>query len=71
MTGLFITAENKTDLKLFTDLAKRIGVKVKTLSNEELMDIGLLKAMEDGRNTKFVMREKIMEKLQKNENQIP
>jgi hypothetical protein len=71
MTGLFITVENKTDLKLFTDLAKRIGVKVKTMSNEELMDIGLLKAMEDGRNTKFVTREEIMEKLHKNENQIP
>jgi hypothetical protein len=65
MTGLFITAEDKTDLRLLTDLAKRIGVNVKTLSDDEIIDIGLIKAMEDGRDSNFVSREIIMEKLQK------
>ena len=70
MTGLIITATKKTDLKLFTDLAKRIGIKVKSVSEENLLDLGLLKAMAEGRKTKFVSRERIMNKLQRNGNQV-
>ena len=65
MTGLIITSSKKTDLKLFTELANRIGIQVKTLSEEDMLDIGLLKAMEDGRKTKFVSEERIMKKLKK------
>lgn len=68
MNGLVITSTNKTDLKLFTDLAIRIGISFKTLSDEDLLDIGLLNAMEDGKKTKFVSKEKIMKKLKKNGN---
>lgn len=70
MNGLIITSTNKTDLKLFTDLANRIGVSFKTLSDEDLLDIGLLKAMEEGKKTKFVSKERIMKKLNKNGNKI-
>ncbi|MBK8444960.1 MAG: hypothetical protein IPL35_16855 [Sphingobacteriales bacterium] len=70
MNGLIIASTNKADLKLFTDLANRIGVSFKTLSNEDLLDIGLLKAMEEGKKTKFVSKERIMKKLNKNENKI-
>jgi hypothetical protein len=65
MTGIFITAEDQSDLKLITDLAKRIGIKVKTFSDEEILDQGLLNAMEEGRTSEFVSRDTIMEKLQK------
>jgi hypothetical protein len=67
MTGLIITTTNKTDLKLFTDLARRIGIKTKPLSDEDIIDLGLLEAMEEGRKTKFVSRERIMKKLKANE----
>jgi hypothetical protein len=67
MTGLIITTTNKTDLKLFTDLARRIGIKAKTLSDEDIIDLGLLEAMEEGRKTKFVSRDRIMKKLRANE----
>jgi len=66
MNGLIITTTKKTDLKLFTDLAKRIGVKVKPLTDEQMLDIGLLKAMEEGRKTKFVSEDRIMKKLNRN-----
>jgi hypothetical protein len=65
MTGIFITAEDKSDLKLITDLAKRIGIKVKTFSDEEILDQGLLNAMKEGKTSEFVSKETIMEKLQK------
>lgn len=70
MSGLIITASNKTDLKLFSDLAKRIGVKVKTLTDEEILDLGLLKAMEEGRKSKYVSKERIMNKLSKDGNKV-
>lgn len=68
MNGLIITSTSKTDLKLFVDLANRIGVSIKTLSDEELLDIGLLKAMEDGKKTNFVSKERIMQKLKRDGN---
>jgi hypothetical protein len=57
MSGLIITTENGTDLKIIFDLAKRIGVNVKSLSDEDLLDLGLLKAMEEGKNPKLVSEE--------------
>jgi len=69
MNGV-ITSTNKTDLKLFADLANRIGVSFKTLSDEDLLDMGLLKAMEEGEKTKFVPKERIMKKLKENGNKI-
>jgi hypothetical protein len=65
MSGLFIALKDKTDIKLFTDLANRIGVQVRNLSDEEILDIGLLKAMEEGKFTRFVPRERIMKKLRR------
>ncbi len=70
MNGLIITASNKTDLKLFSDLAKRIGISVKTLSDVEILDLGLLNAMEEGRKTDFISKEKIINKLTKDGNKV-
>ena len=63
MNGLIITTTNKEDLKLSTELAKRIGVKAKKLTDEELLDLGLLKAMKEGKKTKFVPKSRILSKL--------
>jgi hypothetical protein len=68
MTGLILTAPDKTDLKLISDLAKKLGIKAKAISDEELLDLGLLMAMEEGRKSKFVSKDRIMMKLRKNGN---
>ncbi len=65
MNGIIITTNNKSDLKLITDLANRIGVRIKSVNNEELLDLGLLKAMDEGHETDFAPTEGVMEKLQK------
>jgi hypothetical protein len=65
MTSLLISATKKTDIKLLTDLANRIGIKVKTLSNEDILDLGLLKAMEEGSKSGYVSREQVMKKLKR------
>jgi hypothetical protein len=63
MGAILITTTNKTDLQLFIDLAKRVGVKASSVSDEEILDLGLLNAMEEGKKTKFVPKNRIMEKL--------
>jgi hypothetical protein len=68
MNAIILSSTNKTDLKLLSDLAKKIGIKAKILSDEEILDFGLLKAMEEGRKTKFVSKDSIMKKLKKNDN---
>lgn len=70
MNGLIITPTKKEDIKLFVDLARRMGVKVRTVSDEDLLDFGLLKAMEEGRKTSFVSRDRILKTLQRNGNQV-
>ncbi len=65
MNAVIIRSNNKTDIKLLTDLANRLGISFKTLSEEELLDMGLLKAMEEGKKSKFVPREQIMKKLKR------
>jgi hypothetical protein len=63
MGSILITTINKTDLQLFIDLAKRVGVKASSVSDEELLDLGLLNALEEGKKTKFVPRDRVMDKL--------
>lgn len=70
MTGLIIRANKKRDLKLFTELTNRLGISSTLLSDEEILDIGLLKAIEEGQNSKIVSKEIIMKKLKKIEPKV-
>lgn len=70
MNGLIITSTEQTDLKLFIELAQRLKLTVKPLTDEELLDLGLLKAMEEGRTGKFVPKARIMKKLLGNESKV-
>ena len=51
------------DVRLFTGLAKRLGLKTTKLSSEEKEDIGLAIAIEKGRKTGYVAEETIMKTL--------
>ncbi len=65
MYGIVITSTNKADIKLLIDLAKRIGLSYKTLSNNEIEEAELLKAMEESKKSKFVPEDRIMKKLKR------
>jgi len=43
MESIIITSSNKTDLKLFATMAKRIGLKTDTLNEEELKALKAVK----------------------------
>ena len=57
--------QTEADLKLFTSLAKRLGLKTAKLSREDKEDIALTIAIEEGRKTGYVHQSLIMEKLDK------
>lgn len=65
METVVLHGNSKSDLKLLTDLAKKIGISVKYLNDDEKEDIGLLNAIKKGRTGKFVDADNFIEKLRK------
>jgi hypothetical protein len=63
MNGIIISTDDKEEIKLFVQLAKRLGIKSKVLSEEEMLDLGLLKAIKEEKNSGYVSREEIDKKL--------
>lgn len=63
MSTLIINSENKEDLKLFKELAKRLGLSTKILTEEEKEDEALLALMKKAMNGKNVSEKSIMKKL--------
>lgn len=55
--------KSKKDIKLFSELAERLGLKAGNLSIQEKEDIGLSIAIEEGIKSGFVSEEKVMKAL--------
>ncbi len=65
METVVLNSESKENLKLLTDLAKKIGVKVKFLNKEETEEIGILSAILNGRTGEYVDTDSFIETLKK------
>ena len=63
MELLIKNIESREDLKLFTELAKRPGLKTSKLSLQEKEEIGLATAVEKSRKTGYVSDESILKTL--------
>jgi hypothetical protein len=63
METLLLQSESKKDIKLFIDLAQKIGLKTKLITNDNLEDIGLANAMDKGRTGVFIDTNSYLEKL--------
>ena len=63
MDALIIKSENRSDLKLIQELVKKMGLESKSLSGEEIEDLGLTFLMKQADRTKIVSRKTVMEKL--------
>ena len=68
MENLLLSIENQTDLQIFLNLAKRLKIKNKVLSDDEILDAGLLVAMEEGQKSEFMSKDELMKKLKRYEN---
>jgi hypothetical protein len=65
MQTLVLNGESASDIKLIAEIAKKMGLKAKILSEEEKEDIGLLNAIKKGRTKKYVETESFISKLRK------
>lgn len=63
METVVLISNSKTNLKLLTDIAKKIGVSVKYLTEDEKEDIGMLTAIKKGRTGTYIDTDKYLEKL--------
>ena len=65
MQTVILNSKSKSDIKLLTDLAKKIGVNTKVLSESDIEEIGLSYAIMKGRTQEYVDTEKFISKLRK------
>lgn len=65
MQTLVLNGDSASDIKLIAEIAKKMGLKAKILSEEEKEDIGMLNAIKKGRTKKYVDPESFISKLRK------
>ena len=63
MESVVLISDSKSNLSLLLSLAKKLGIGVKKITNEEAEDLGLIKAMEKGRTGEYIDTEKYLKKL--------
>ena len=59
MHTLILKSKSKSNIKLLTDLAKKIGVDSKILSESEIEETALSYAIKKGRTKEYIDTEKI------------
>jgi hypothetical protein len=65
MDIVILNSNSKTDLKLVLDIAKKIGIKATILNESEIEDIGLAKAIKQGKTGKYIDSKSFIKKLRK------
>jgi hypothetical protein len=65
METIILNSNSKENLRLIADLARKIGVNVKYLTDEEKEDIGMVNAIKKGRTGEFVDTENFIQKIGK------
>lgn len=65
METVVLRSKKKNDIALLISLAKKIGIETKSLSEEDVEEIGLINSIKSGRTGKFVNEKNFIESLQK------
>lgn len=65
MQTAILHGNSKTDFKLLIQLADKLNIKAKILSEQEIEDIGLLYAIKEGETGSYIDVEKYLKKLTK------
>jgi len=65
METIVLNSNSKENLRLIADLARKIGVSVKYLTDEEKEDMGMVNAIKKGRTGEFVDTEDFLQKIGK------
>lgn len=62
---IILNSESKGNLKLLVSLAKKLGINVKILSEEEQEDLAFYELIENSKTGDFVSEETIFKQLKK------
>ncbi len=65
METLILNGESSSDLKLLADLARKLGISVKHLTNDEIEDMGMLKFLAEVDREEVVSKDSVLAKLRK------
>jgi len=63
MQTVILNSNSAEDLKLLTQIAKKMGIKVKFLTEDEKEEFGLLRAIKKGRTGKYIDTDNFIKKL--------
>jgi len=63
MQKAILESESFSDLKLLLDLAKKIGIKSKILSEEEIEEIGMANAIKKGQTNEYIDTNEFLKKI--------
>ena len=65
MQSAILNSNSKTDLKLLLNLAKKLGIKTRMLTDLEIEDIGLANAIKAGRTGEHIDTQSFLNELRK------
>jgi hypothetical protein len=65
METVIFKSSSKTNLKLLSELARKLGITVKKLSPEEIEDLGLGAAILEGKTGEYTDTDEFIKKLRK------
>jgi hypothetical protein len=65
METVIVSGKDKSSMKLLLDLAKKLGIKSKPLSKQEIEDWLLAKKIEEGLKSETVSKESVVKALMK------
>jgi hypothetical protein len=65
MQAILLDTDSKSDLKLLMEIAKKIGIKAKTLSEVDMEELGLVHAIKSGKTDEYVDTNSFLKKLRK------
>ena len=65
MEAVLLNSDSRSDMKLLLDLAKKIGIRARVITESEIEDIGLANAIKQGRTNEYIDNDAFLKKLQK------
>jgi hypothetical protein len=65
MKTAILSSDSDSDLKLLLALAKKLGIKTSIISQKDAEDMGLARAIQNGRTGEYVNTEAFISELKK------
>jgi hypothetical protein len=65
MTTAILKGNSKADIQLLIDIARKIGIDAKILTQEEIEDVGLAFAIKEGETGQYVDPDSFLDDLRK------